>query len=165
MANGTTELLRYADDVWRTVNRLVGDQDDALDCYQQTFLDALKLSDSDVVDWKSMLCRIAIRRCMDCLRHRYRDRSVPDFTEDLLCDPKRPAESMEFEELRESVRQVLSTLPEQQAEAFYLRHIELWQPAEIAVQMRLDPAHVRVLIHRALQALRHRLPQSLKTFT
>ena len=51
----------------------------------------------------------------------------------LLDDP--PGARIEGEELREQVRQSLARLPSEQAEAFWLRHIEQLSPSEIAELM------------------------------
>ena len=45
-------------------------------------------------------------------------------------------------------------LPSQQAEAFWLRHIEQMSPSEVAEQMDIQPGNVRVLVHRAADQLR-----------
>ncbi|MEO1524957.1 MAG: sigma-70 family RNA polymerase sigma factor [Planctomycetota bacterium] len=158
----TDSILRHADDVWRTLYRLLNDPDDARECYQQTFLEAIKLDDSGVADWRALLKRIATCRAMDVLRERYRRKQVfsdVDVPEPLFELP--PESELEFAELRETVRQLLATLPDRQAEAFVLRHIEQLTPAEIGEQLGLPPSHVRVLIHRALKSLRQSLPKSL----
>jgi RNA polymerase sigma factor (sigma-70 family) len=57
------------------------------------------------------------------------------------------------EELRQQVREALTRLPPQQAEAFWLRHIEHMSPSEVAKQMNIKPENVRVLVHRAAEQL------------
>jgi RNA polymerase sigma factor (sigma-70 family) len=55
------------------------------------------------------------------------------------------------------VRQALLKLPPQQAEAFWLRHIEQLDSNEIAAQMDIQAGNARVLIHRAIEQLRQLL--------
>jgi DNA-directed RNA polymerase specialized sigma24 family protein len=43
-------VAAHADAVWRTAFRLLNNREDALDCYQQTFLDAMRL-DPNCNDW------------------------------------------------------------------------------------------------------------------
>lgn len=162
MPDRQSELLIYADDVWRVVFRLVSNVDDANECYQQTFVDALRVNPGDVRDWRHVLLRIATRRAMDVLRQRYRERSRQDepFGEPAQYAP--PEADLQYEELRQSVRQVLAKLPPLQAEAFVLRHLEQMEPTEIAAQMEIDPNHVRVLVHRALEQVRKSLSQSFQ---
>lgn len=157
-----SELLQHADDVWRIVIRLVSDPDDARDCYQQTFADALKIPGGKVENWRGILCRIATRRAMDVLRRRYRDRETTEFVTAEPVTEIPPDASIQLAELRQSVRIVLANLPPLQAEAFALRHIENMEPSEIAEQLGIDPAHVRVLVHRAMNQLRKSLPESLQ---
>lgn len=162
MTDHSSELLKHADDVWRIAVRLLSNEDEALECYQQTFLDALGVSPEDVRNWKAVMCRIATCRAMDRLRRRYRNREISPPTELAALDHAEPQQRLELEELRENVRIVLSKLPKLQAEAFFLRHIEHRNPAEIASQLNIDAGHVRVLVHRAASELRRRLPTSFQ---
>src|SRR5262245_35128872 len=66
-------LAEHGERVWRTVYRLLEHHADALDCYQETFLAALRLVDrQEVADWPSLLVSLATRRAMNRLRQRYR---------------------------------------------------------------------------------------------
>ena len=44
----TSELIKHADTIWRTVFRILDDEEVARDCYQQTFLDAMQLDAGQV---------------------------------------------------------------------------------------------------------------------
>jgi RNA polymerase sigma-70 factor (ECF subfamily) len=154
----TSEVVSaHADAVWRTAFRLLNNREDALDCYQQTFLDAMRLNDCEVRNWRAALCCIATRRAMDQLRRRYRDQQVRTRTDIELPNDASPDQRALDEELRQQVRQALTKLPPQQAEAFWLRHIEQMSPSEVAVQMDIQPGNVRVLVHRAAEQLRQML--------
>jgi RNA polymerase sigma factor (sigma-70 family) len=151
-------VAAHSEAVWRTAYRLLNNHEDALDCYQETFLAALRLSTGgDVRHWRTMLVRIATRRAIDRLRNRYRVAqaalNVP--TREAIRVPVAPpyarAEAFEF---HEQVRRALATLPPQQAEAFWLRHLEDLSPNEVADALGIDPGHVRVLVHRAAASLR-----------
>jgi len=153
-------VATHADLVWRIAVRLLGNAEDAKDCYQQTFLDAMRIRQQPVKSWRSVLCTIATRRAMDHLRQRYRHRKAyaPTEVEPYIEDP--PDRRSLHEELREHIRAALATLPEQQAEAFWLRHIEQQSQDEIAKHLDIRPGHVRVLVHRAIQNLRRLLSPS-----
>ena len=69
-------VAAHADAVWRTAFRLLNNREDALDCYQQTFLDTMRLDAGAIRHWHSALCCIATRRAMDQLRRRYREQQV-----------------------------------------------------------------------------------------
>ncbi|QDT08514.1 RNA polymerase sigma factor [Stieleria marina] len=150
-------VTEHADAVWRTVNRVLENQDDARECYQQTFLDAFQMDRDGVRNWRSVLCQIAFRRSMDCLRRRYRDRDKLPQMAVALGEDLPPDKRLIQAEVRASVRRVLVTLPVAQAEAFWLRHIQQLSTNEVAIQMKLRPGHVRVLIHRAIRTLRNEL--------
>ncbi len=108
----------HAVTVWRIAYRLLNDESDAQDCYQQTFLDAMGLDPRSVHNWSAVLRRIVTRRAFDALRQRYKHRShfIP-----LEVDPDgdaSPQSEMQFDELRVSVRQALAELPYLQADEF-----------------------------------------------
>lgn len=73
MSEFHAHLTEHSDDVWRTAYRLLNDSEDAGECFQQTFTDALKIDPATVRCWRAVLSRIATRRAMDLLRRRYRD--------------------------------------------------------------------------------------------
>ena len=59
--------------VWRTLWRLLTDRADVEECFQETFVAALKLSRRQPMEcWSAALCSIATARGMDRLRSRYR---------------------------------------------------------------------------------------------
>ena len=162
MSDLHAELLLHADEVWRIVVRLVSNEDDARDCYQQTFVDALRMPGGKVDSWRNVLRQIATRRAMDVLRRRYRDRDRFCFGDVDAAKESPPDASLRLMELRQSVRFVLAKLPPMQAEAFALRHIEQMEPPEIARRMGIDARHVRVLVHRAMNQVRRSLPSSFQ---
>jgi RNA polymerase sigma-70 factor (ECF subfamily) len=150
-------VAAHSQAVWRAIYRLVNHYDDARDCYQDTFLSALRLAgDSQARNWRATLLAIATRRAMDRLRARYRDQKALQAHALQLRQPPAEPSSAEAEhgELRELVRRGLATLPPQQAEAFWLRHLEQLDVDLVAEQMAIEPGHVRVLVHRAAAGLR-----------
>jgi RNA polymerase sigma-70 factor, ECF subfamily len=151
----------HSEAVWRTVFRLLDNYDDALDCYQETFLDALRAEHgSEVRHWRALLVKIATRRAMDRLRQRYAAEKSIDIerVHEFHCASSEPPDGRaQGEELRQQVRRALAGLPQQQAEAFWLRHLEQLDPDEIAHLLGIEAGHVRVLAHRAALALRSAL--------
>jgi RNA polymerase sigma-70 factor (ECF subfamily) len=163
MSNLDAIVAAHSEAVWRTAYRLLNHYDDARDCHQETFLAAMRLAEgSEVHNWRTALLAIATRRAIDRLRARYRDRQAQDahsqHFERTTIEP--PAARIEWSELREQVRTALATLPPQQAEAFWLRHLEQLTVDEVSEQMAIEPGHVRVLVHRAAVALRDLLGPS-----
>ncbi|MEM6748964.1 MAG: sigma-70 family RNA polymerase sigma factor [Planctomycetota bacterium] len=160
MLDPQTLLQNHGDAVWRTVFRLLGDHDDAHDCYQDTFLAALRIAQSEEVrSWPALLKRIATRRAMDRLRERYAKPAPAALGEAPLPDPDpaHPGRRLESHEQLHQARAAMAELPERQAEAFWLRHMEQMSPDQIAEHMNVSAANARQLVHRAAQALRDRL--------
>ena len=159
MTRHHSELLQYADDVWRLIVRVLGNCDDAQDCFQQTFADALCVKKDTVRSWRGVLCTIATRRTMDVLRQRYGGTTVDsnDLDQNHTASPLQ--DDLDYQELRRTVRQVLANMPTLQASAFVLRHLDEMSIADIADQLNVTQGHVRVLVHRAAAQLRTDLPK------
>jgi RNA polymerase sigma-70 factor, ECF subfamily len=151
--------------VWRTVYRLLGDREDASECYQEVFLEAVRISREQTVEkWGALLTTIAARRSVDRLRQKLARRSVQinSKTLEVVSQRNRPvAESASDAELAQRLRNALSDLSEQQAEVFWLNVIEEMSYDEIAIRLSLSIDHVGVLLHRARAKLRETLGREL----
>jgi RNA polymerase sigma-70 factor, ECF subfamily len=157
-------VAAHSDAVWRTAYRLLNNYEDALDCYQETFLAVLRLPPGDeVCHWRPILLRIATCRAIDHLRQRYQCEKLA-VSMQRLPSGRSPVEApdarAQCQELQEQVRKALAALPPRQAEAFWLRHLEQLSPDEIGKLMGVEPGHVRVLVHRAAAGLRSLLGAS-----
>lgn len=156
---------------WLTAYRLLGNYADAWDCYQNTFLEALKVARREAVrDWPPLLRRLATARALDMLRVRYRDNSRSEPARDVLgaatADPG-PGQEAEAAELAQRLRAALAQLPPQQAEVFCLRWLDEMSYRQIAERLQLDTNTVGVLLHRARKHLQGLLasaqPETKKT--
>ena len=140
--------------VWQTVFRLLRTHADALDCYQDVMLEAFERSGSNakpVENWPAYLKWLSVRRGLDRLRRAGRTSEQIDRGHDVAdlaadCPPERP---VELTELKERLRRELTSLPERQATAFWLRFIEQMSYEEISEQLNVDASAAGVLIHRA----------------
>ncbi len=142
---------------WLTAYRLLGNDADASDCYQNTFLEALKVARREAVrDWPPLLRRLATARALDMLRIRYRGKSRIEPTQNVLnaatANPG-PGQQAEAAELAERLRVALAQLPSQQAEVFCLRWFDEMSYRQIAGRLELDTNTVGVLLHRARKHL------------
>jgi RNA polymerase sigma-70 factor, ECF subfamily len=152
---------QYGGLVWATACRLVGNYADASDCFQETFLEALKVSRKEPIrDWPGLLRHLATARALDLLRVRCRERDRTD----ALADPAaaigrdaRPDQIAEADELADRLRSALSQLPAQQAEVFCLSCMDRLSYREIGERLRLTTDSVGVLLHRARRQLRESL--------
>lgn len=155
--------------VWRTLWRLLADRADVEECFQETFVAALKLSRRRTVEcWPALLCSLATARAIDQLRKRYRhggrwhncarsEGSTGHRLAEAASTDAGPAEQAVAAELSERLREALSQLPERQAEVFYLHALCGWSHRELGERMCMTDNAVGVTIHRARQRLRELL--------
>ncbi|MDB5301749.1 MAG: sigE 1 [Phycisphaerales bacterium] len=157
MADWDGIVSREGPAVWRTAYRLLGNHADAEECFQETFLAALRLAERQPLrDAHAALQRLATARAMDRLRQRYRRRGREEAAdwETHPGDHPSPGEHAETMELSERLRSALSELPGKQAEAFCLFGLEGWTYQEIAGHLGISVDNVGVLLHRARAKLR-----------
>ena len=146
--------------VWTTAFRLLGHREDAADCTQDAFLEALAVARRGPVrSWKGLLVRLATCSALDRLRRRTREarREKGLACENLASPESRPDQAAEASELADQLRRALAELPGQQAEVFCLRVFNDLRYREIARQTGINPSTVSVLLHRARLRLRELL--------
>jgi RNA polymerase sigma-70 factor (ECF subfamily) len=153
MVDWASILAVHGSRVWRTVYRLLDHDADALDCYQETFLSALRVPvPEEIDDWTSFLLSLATRRAMDRLRQRYRYRMrcvAIDAVPEPSGEAENPFQQAQANELMDRVRRGMAELPGKQAEVFWLSCLEGLPGDQIAARMQIPPGEVRVLLHRA----------------
>ena len=152
---------RHSGTVWQTAYRLLGDREEAADCFQETFLAALELSRREKVrNFSALLKRLCMFRAMDRLRKRMsragHENTSVDFSRVASGNPG-PVQQAQAVELSERLRQGLTELPEKQAEVFCLRCVEQMSYGEIARQLEIKRSTVGVMLHRARSRLRELL--------
>jgi RNA polymerase sigma-70 factor, ECF subfamily len=161
MTDWETIVEQYGRLVWATAFRLVNHHADASDCFQETFLDAVKIARKESVrDWPSLLRHLATARALDLLRVRCRSRGRMDAMADPDCLPSQesgPEPLAEGNELAEHLRVALTQLPKQQAEVFCLCCVDQLSYREIGERMKMTTTAVGVLLHRARGRLRELL--------
>lgn len=161
MTNWQAIVTEHKDLVWRTAYRLLGNEADASDCFQEAFAAAWKISRREPVNnWPGLLSRVTTHRALDALRKRLRYRGRFAGKVELDAQPTKladPVQNAVAAELSEKLRVALATLPRQQAEAFSLRFVSDLSYTEIAAVLDVTENYVGVLLHRARAALRELL--------
>jgi RNA polymerase sigma-70 factor (ECF subfamily) len=145
--------------VWSIAMRITNQHADAVDCFQNVFLELIsERGQSRVHDWGAYLRWLTTRRAIDLVRNRRRQESrhAPSDPKTLI-DPAVDQQKAEFDELVAVVRSELENLPPSQAHAFWLVCVEQCSQAEVAELMEIERNHVGVLVHRARLHLRGRL--------
>lgn len=157
-------VTRYADLVWQTSYRLVGNYTDACDCFQDTFICVFEVSSRQKIrNFPGLLTRIATSRAIDILRRRcsrLRTSAEPQQMEALPAPNPGPAQQIQSKELCEKLREALIKLPCRQAEAFCMRYLNDMSQKEIASQLGITNNAAGVLVHRA----RLKLQQILESY-
>ena len=158
MADWQDIVHQHSPLVWRTAYRILGNSEDAADCFQDAFLTAMLLSRRESVkNWPAMLRQLTTRRALDRLRQRCAERKRTEPMSSLNEIPSEspgPERRLEEEELLVELRRALVQIPEQQAEVFCLHCFEDLDYEDIAEQLAMKSATVRVLFHRARERLR-----------
>ena len=149
---------RYGTLIFSAAYRILKRHDQALDCYQEVFLEAFEhCEERPVRNWPALLRWIAVRRALDRLRKERRISASVDPEKNaplLRATGGSPSDAKEFRELVDRVRGEVAQLPERQGEAFWLRCVEQLSTAEVAEQLGTDANSVGVLVHRARTRLR-----------
>jgi RNA polymerase sigma-70 factor (ECF subfamily) len=163
-------VARYQARVFRLAWRLTGNEGDAGDVLQETFLQVYRnlASFRGASRFGSWLYRIATNQALMQRRARARrpaeslEAFLPRFDADgrhaqtpaQLQVAARADELLDRRTLAERARAGIERLPELLREAFVLRDLEEMPTAEVAQVLGLEPATVRQRVHRARLMLR-----------
>jgi RNA polymerase sigma-70 factor, ECF subfamily len=145
--------IRYAREVQRYVNGIVGDHHEAEDITQSVFLKLIRVIGSyspREVPFAAWLLRVARNAALDSLRSK---RPVPVHE---LQPAEHSREELRSERVRD-LRLALERLPYEQREVLILRHLAGLSPPEIARVLDKTEAAVHGLHHRARKAFKETL--------
>jgi RNA polymerase sigma-70 factor, ECF subfamily len=143
--------------VWKTAYRLLLNEADVSDCFQETFVSALEISKrQNILNWGGLLQRIASARALDLLRARIRKRASGDdvMASEAPSHSADPVQEAEAAELSDRLRVALTQLPPTQSQAFCLRHLSGLEYEEIASEMGITIDAAGAMIHRAREHLK-----------
>jgi len=150
-------LSRDGPAAWQIAYRLLGNQADADECFQEACLAALDVSRRQPVhNWQGLLIHLATSRSVDRLRMNKRSgiQESSQFLEQLRGTTLAPPQQAEETELVDELRSALGQIPSRQAEVFCLHCLEDWSYQEIAQHLGISTDSVGVLLHRARNRLR-----------
>ena len=161
MADWQKIVSQHSGLVWKTAYRLLGNHQEAADCFQETFLAALELSRRQRVrNWPALLTRLCTCRAIDLLRRRlrqtHRTNGLDKWSSVASSNPG-PVELAQASELSARIRLALTQLPNQQAEVFCMRFLNDLSYRDIARQLGIKNSAVGVKLHRARSRLRELL--------
>jgi RNA polymerase sigma-70 factor (ECF subfamily) len=151
-------IEQYGERVWNIVYRIVGNQADASDCFQEVFLTAVKSSRKRKIgNMQAFLSLLATQRAIDWIRKKKRISQVKTTSVDcdiLKSSMPTPLQTAQSVELAEELRIALSKIPPLEAQVFCLRILNELSYRQIAEEMNVHENYVGVLINRARSKLR-----------
>ncbi len=159
-------IEKHGPAVWQTAYRLLGDNDDAADCFQETFVCALEISERQRIrSFSALLTRLATTRAIDQLRRRFRQSQCNGVSADWDAVPSKnpgPAQMAQQKELAARLRESLTQLPPQEAQVFCMRYLNDMSYRQIAKALGIKINAAGVLLHRARAKLRQSFELSPK---
>ena len=151
-------IKKHGPSVWQTAYRLLGNEADSADCYQETFVCALEFSRRQrVQNYSALLTRLATARAIDQLRRRFRQSHLETNPADWAAVQSAnsdPAQQVHQRELAAKLRESISRLPPQEAQVFCLRYLSDMSYRQIAKELGIKTNTAGVLLHRARTKLR-----------
>ena len=158
MTNWSEIVRQHGMLVWKTAFRILNNETDVGDVYQNAFFSAWKFSQKKPVqNWPGLLRRLATIESLKRLRQRYRDRHRPLDIEEEFCTDCDPSQIAQTNELSDQLRLALTRIDSVQAEVYCLAAIEGMSYREIANQIDISVSHVGVLLNRSKSHLRELL--------
>lgn len=155
-----TLVSSYWQPIYRFIYSKLGNEDDAKEITQDTFMKAFrslpqyKIQD---VSFKSYLGRIAINSVTDFWRKKGRTPqsvNITEYQESILDKRENPEEHTLRLEGQEQIANLVESLPEEQRETVKLRVILGLSIRDVAMQMNKTESAIKMLQQRALKNLR-----------
>src|SRR5713226_4774487 len=153
-------VCRHSVQIFRLAYRITGNEQDAEDIVQETFLKAHRMLGSFEArsNFSTWVTRIAANRALDQLRsRRRRDAALAPAldgdgeTSELGADPEH---RIFHAQLGRIVQRTLEEMTAQERAAFVLRHYEQMNTAEIGELLEISGPAIRQSIFRAVKKLR-----------
>lgn len=159
----------YARRIYRFVFFKVSSEEEAQDLTADVFLKAwqylLEESGRDVRHLGALLYSIARNRVIDHYRSRSLKETLP-LTEDadeIIADDRSLADQTEAKLDVEMLERHLRSLKDEYREVLIMRYLDELSAAEIGKILQKPPGTVRVLLHRALAAIKHHVAKDRGT--
>lgn len=148
-------VRRYQRKAFAVAWRLLGNQHDAEDVVQESFMAALDAIDGFDPDrpFGPWLNRIVANRSHNA-RDRRRVRQVDQLDDDIATDDHAADADVESDETARQVRAALDRLSDRQRTVIQLHELDGFTSAEIAASLGITEATVRWTVHAGRKALR-----------
>lgn len=142
---------RYAGRIFAYCKRFLGNREDAMDVFQETFIKFYQTSkeDREMTNLPGFILKIARNLCLNSLRQKRQSSELEDYMSFINID-----KANENTELLNLIKSALTQLPEDYREVFILREYEGMSYNEIAEHLNISLALVKVRLYRAKEKLR-----------
>ena len=148
-------IRRYQDLLYRHAERMTGRADDAEDVVQAAFIKAhrslRRCRDPERVG--AWLFRIGANACKDFLKSRRRTAVSMDEVPALPAEDGNPERDAELGNIRDDIDRALHRLPDEQREAFLMKHVEGWSYTDMAECLGVSIPALKMRVHRARDEL------------
>jgi RNA polymerase sigma-70 factor (ECF subfamily) len=152
-------MVKHHRAIYRVCYGILGDEHEAEDVTQETFLRYWQLS-GEVRGAKAWLVTVARNKCLDRLRSRKRIVDADPEIFEQQTDDRGPDWHMNREESLSRLQGLINGLPEPQRSLVLLFDVEGLTGAECAEALDLNVNQVKVYLHRARRHLRRALEES-----
>jgi RNA polymerase sigma-70 factor (ECF subfamily) len=142
---------RYSGRIYAYCRRFLGDREDAMDVFQDTFVKFYQSAKEtrEMTNLPGFLLRIAKNLCLNVLRQRKQPVELEDYMNYINTE-----KSNEENELLNLIKIALSQLPDEYREIFVLREYQGMSYNEIAEHLNISLPLVKVRLFRAKEKLR-----------
>jgi RNA polymerase sigma factor (sigma-70 family) len=153
---------RYQESLYRYASGMVQDPDVAADLVQESFVSAYAslASCRDRENFRAWIFRILRNRCTDHARSPAARGDSISRHELRLFSRDAPGDDLENAEIRRAVESALARLPENQREAFLLRHVENLSYEEMAELLETGVSALKMRVMRARVVLQEALREA-----
>ncbi len=142
---------RYSGRIFAYCKRFLGNKEDAMDVFQDTFVNFYQSADKEreMTNLPAFLLRIARNLCLNLVRQNRKTTHLEDYMRF-----ENNLDSAENDELLDMIKIAVQQLPEDYREAFILREYEGMSYQEIAEFLNISLPLVKIRIFRAKEKLR-----------
>lgn len=152
-------VRRYQDLLYRHAVRMTGRPDDAEDAVQAAFIKAHRnlryCRNRD--RFGAWLFRIGANACKDQLKSKHRRAVSLDDVSGLTAREGNPEDERDRGALGRRIELALRRLPDDQREAFLMKHVEGWSYTEMADCLGVSVPALKMRVHRAREELQELL--------
>jgi RNA polymerase sigma-70 factor (ECF subfamily) len=143
--------------VWQAAYRLVNNHEDASDCYQEAFVNALDISKTqEIGNFRALLVKLVTARALDRLRRKKTHNNIIEKLKNGTPDRSKdsPSANLENFELSQLMLEAIKKLKKKEAHIFCMRYLDDLSYSEIAETMNIKQSMVGVILHRTRSRLK-----------